>query len=114
MSSIKINYSGECSLDMGSFKYFSNYFLNKKVYFLMSAINDVRLTLDHHHHQQQQQQQQQQKVHLYHSHSNTGLVPASIELWLIIVLHTYVTEEGIHLINTVWLSALSDLGEVYF
>jgi hypothetical protein len=72
----------------------------------MSAINDVRLTLD--------QQQQQQKAYFYHSHSNTSLVTACIDLWLIIVLHTYVNEEGTHLINTVWLCALSELGAVYF
>ena len=49
----------------------------------MSAINDVRLTLD----------QQKQKAYFYHSHSNKGLVTACIELWLIIVLHTSVNEE---------------------
>jgi hypothetical protein len=57
----------------------------------MLAINDVRLTLD----------QQKQKAYYYHSHCNTGLVTACIELWLKIVLHTYVNEERTHLSNTV-------------
>ena len=63
----------------------------------MSAINDVRLTLD----------QQKQKAYFYHSHSNKGLVTACIELWLIIVLHTSVNEEWTHLSNTVRLGVLS-------
>jgi hypothetical protein len=68
----------------------------------MSAINDIRLTLD----------QQQQKAYFYNSHSSTGLVTACIDLWLIIILHTYVNE-GTQMINTVRLGALSQSWEKF-